>query len=114
MRKAAVKVRKKFGIPRFSHSTISRTFSALLVKADLLSAISEPDTGQSTEITTDLNTPKRSLPEYPIFSERPSWTQGKKKVAFSLFQSLKSLLIDPEDGMILVYQYFKRYCSLLI
>jgi hypothetical protein len=114
MRKAANKVKKKFGIPGFSHSTISRTWSVLLVKADLLSAVSGSDSGQPAEITTGLNAPERALPWYPDFHERESWTQEKRKAAFCLFESLKSLLTSPEDGIMLVYRYFMRYCCLLI
>lgn len=102
MRKAAGKVQKKFGIPGFSHSTISRTWSILLTKADLLSAVSEPD---MTE---------KSLPGHPVFQERVGWTQEKKKAAFQLFKSLSHLLTSPETGMWLVYRYFMRYCCLLI
>lgn len=102
MRKAAGKVQKKFGIPGFSHSTISRTWSILLLKTDLLSAVSEPDT------------PGKSLPGHPVFMERTAWTQEKKKAAFQLFKSLCPLLASPDAGMWLVYRYFMRYCCLLI
>jgi hypothetical protein len=112
MRKAANKVRKKFGIPGFSHSTISRTWSVLLVKADLLSAISGPDAGQPAEIPPD--SPERVQPGERAFRERASWTEEKRKAALRLFQSLKSLLTNPEDGMKLVYRYFMRHCCLLI
>lgn len=114
MRKTAKKVRKKFGIPRFSHSTISRTWSALLAKADLLSAVTGPDNGQLAVITSGLNAPERTQPGYPDFHARESWTQRKREAAFCLFQSLKSLLSSPEDGMMLVYRYFMRYCCFLI
>lgn len=102
MRKAAGKVRKKFGIPGFSHSTISRVLSILLSKADLLSAVSEPDMLG------------KSLPGRPAFPERSAWTQEKKKAAFQLFKSLSPLLADPESGIWLVYRYFMRYCRLLM
>jgi len=102
MRKAAGKVRKKFGIPGFSHSTISRTLSILLLKADLLSAVSEPDI------------PGESLPGQPAFLERAAWTQDKKKAAFQLFKSLCPLLASPEAGIWLVYRYFMHYCCFLI
>lgn len=102
MRKAASKVQKKFGIPGFSHSTVSRTWSILLVKADLLSEVSEPDT------------PEKSLPGHSVFLERAAWTQEKRKAAFQLFKSLSHLLHSPEAGMLLVYRYFMRYCRLLI
>lgn len=102
MRKAAGKVQKKFGILRFSHSTISRTWSILLLRADLLSAISEPDT------------PEKSLPGRPVFMERASWTQEKKQAALQLFKTLTPLIDSPEAGMLLVYRYFMRYCCLLI
>jgi hypothetical protein len=112
MRKAAKKVQKKFGIPRFSHSTISRTWSVLLLKADLLSTVSGPDTGQSAEISTD--SPEKAQSGDPTFRERAFWAQEKKKAALRLFQSLKSLLTSPEEGMMLVYRYFLRYRCLLI
>jgi hypothetical protein len=114
MRKAADKVRKKFGISRFSHSTISRTLSILLIKADLLSAVVEPDTGKSDIIGFDLNESRKPLPSIPVFTERKSWTQEKRQAAFCLFKSLGSLLVNPEAGMLLVYRYFMRYCCLLI
>lgn len=102
MRKAAGKVQKKFGIPGFSHSTVSRTWSLLLVKANLLSEVSEPDT------------PEKSLPGHPVFLERAAWTQEKKQDALQLFKSLTPLIDNPETGMWLVYRYFMRYCRLLI
>jgi len=102
MRKAAGKVQKRFGIPGFSHSTISRTWSILLLKADLLSEVSEPDT------------PGKSMPGHPVFLERAAWTQEKKQAAFRLFKSLRPLLTSPEEGMLLVYRYFMRYCCFLI
>lgn len=114
MRNAADKVRKKFGISRFSHSTISRTWSILLAKADLLSAVVELDTRKSDDIVSDLNESGEQLPGYPVFSERKSWTKEKKQAAFCLFKSLGSLPVNPEAGMLLVYRYFMRYCRLLI
>jgi hypothetical protein len=102
MRKAAVQVQKKFGIPRFSHSTISRTWSILLLKADLLSAVSEADTKG------------KALPGQPVFMDRTGWAQEKNQAARELFKSLTPLIDHPESGMWLVYRYFMRYCSLLI
>lgn len=102
MRKAAGKVQKQFGIPGFSHSTISRIWSILLSKADLLSVVYEPDT------------PGKSLPGHPAFLGRSAWTQEKSKAAFQLSQSLSPLLASPEAGMWMVYRYFMRYCCFLI
>lgn len=112
MRKSAAKVQKKFGISGFSHSTISRTWAALLKKADLLSAVIEPNTFDY-EIS-NLKASGKSTPSYPVFTERKSWTQEKRQAAFCLFKSLNSLLFNPKDGMMLVYRYFMRYCRLLI
>jgi hypothetical protein len=102
MRKAARKVQKKFGIPGFSHSTISRTWSILLSKTDLLSAVTEPYTSG------------KSLPGHSAFKDREAWTQEKKNAAFQLFKSLCPLLASPEAGMWLVYRYFMCYCCFLI
>jgi len=102
MRKAALKVQKKFGIPRFSHSTVSRTWAILLAKSDLLYSVQESDT------------PEKSLLEPSAFSERIVWSHEKKEAAHRLFKSLIHLLNNPEDGMWLVYRYFVRYRRLLI
>lgn len=114
MRKAAGKIQKRFGISGFSHSTISRTWSILILKADLLSAVSDPDTEQSTDTVPDLNLPGKSIPGHPVFLERVSWTQEKKQAALQLFKYLSPLLTSPEVGMLLAYRYFMRYCCLLI
>lgn len=102
MRKAAIKVQKRFGIPGFSHSTISRVWAILLLKADLLTVMSEADTTE------------KALPGHPVFMERTAWTHEKKQAALRLFNSLSSVLSSPEAGMWLVYQHFMRYCRLLI
>lgn len=101
MRKAAGKVQKKFGIPGFSHSTISRVWTALQPNAGILSNIS----GGILE---------KPLPGSPALMVRTHWTQDKRHIAALLFGSLSQLLVSPELGTVLAYQYFMRYCRLLI
>lgn len=101
MRKAAGKVQKRFGISRFSHSTISRTWAVLLSNAHMLS-----------DIHADF--PDKPLPGCPAFMGRASWVQEKKQAACELFKFLSPLLTCPELGVTLVYRYFMHHCRLLI
>ena len=105
MRRAAETVQKKFGISGFSHSTISRVFSILVVKADLLATV-------FVDNTVDL--PRKSLPGHPALLERLTWSQKKTQAAFQLFKVLAPLLCKPQLGILLVYRYFMQYCCLLM
>ena len=105
MRKTAITVQKKFGIPGFGHSTISRVLSMLVLKADLLTAVS---------LDNNVDLSQKSLPGHPALLERMSWSQEKKQASFQLFNVLTPLLCTPPLGIQLVYRYFMKYCCLLM
>ena len=106
MRRAAVKVQKRFGLSRFSHSTISRSFALLALKADLLAEVSLSN-GEDTP------TP-RSFPGRSALMVRSSWSQEIHRAAARIFPILFPLLDRPELGVWLFYRYFMRYCCLLL
>ena len=101
MRKAAVEVRKKFGIEKFSHSTISRVLAALLLNAESLSQICTQETAYDPA-------------ESPGLAERTTWASEKKKSAQKLLSSLSVVLSTPEAGTMIIYRYFMHYCQFLL
>ena len=106
MRKAAKIIQKKFGLPGFSHSTISRVFSVLILKADLLA---------SASLDSNIEMPRKSLPGSPAaLFERVTWCPEKRQAAYQLFEVLVPLLCTPQLGILLVYKYFMKYCCLLM
>lgn len=112
MRKAAKQTGKKFGIPQFSHSTISRIFPKLEEKVSML------ESGwvlETEEDKTQSNSPPlfRPLPGKPVQFVSPKGSVSRKESAPMLFRVLSPLLTHPELGILLVYQFFMRYCCLL-
>jgi hypothetical protein len=100
MRKTASAAAKKFGLPSFNHSTISRMLPKLLSIADLIHSVALPAAPATASC--------------PLFYGRPGWAAEKQQKATTLFESLKSLLADPESGAMLAYRFFMRYCRFLL
>lgn len=114
MRTAARETAERFGVPGFSHSTISRTLEALMLKIDGLTAICplEPElhragTGPKCAISD-------TLPGQPTLVVRPRWNDSRKRAAPQLFNVLASLFSSPESGNMLAYRYFIQYGHLLL
>jgi len=115
MRKAARETAEKFGVPKFSHSTVSRTLDALTLKVDELIAICPPATElPQTEVSSDCATPTTLPGQPPSPVVRPRWKEVRKQAAPQLYNVLASLLSSPESGSMLAYQYFIRYGRLLL
>lgn len=113
MRKAAKQTGKKFGLPRFSHSTVSRVFSVLAANASLLADLCGEDYDEPADQTVS-SPDSGALPGRPALLISPRWPEAHKQAAPLLFKALASLLPDPESGILLVYQYFMKYCCLLL
>lgn len=115
MRKAARITGEKFGVPKFSHSTVSRTLDALTLKVDELTAICPPATElPQTEALSDYATPTILPGQPPSLVVRPRWKEERKQAAPQLFNMLTSLLSSPQSGSMLAYRYFIRYGRLLL
>lgn len=112
MRTAARKTAKKFGVPKFSHSTVSRTLDALTLKIDELTAICPLESELlQARAGADRVTPAASQPSLVV---RPRWIDTRKQAAPHLFNMLASLLSSPEAGSMLAYRYFTKYSRLLL
>ncbi len=114
MRKTARKTAEKFGVPKFSHSTVSRTLDALTLKLDELTAIcpteSEmPQAGAGADCAVPT-----ALPGQPSLVVRPCWKEARKQAAPHLFSALSSLFSFPESGSKLAYRYFTKFGRLLL
>lgn len=114
MRTAARETAEKFGVPKFSHSTVSRTLDALTLKIDELAAIfpleSElPQAGEGADCATST-----ALSRQPSLVVRPRWKEARKQAAPHLFNVLASLFSSPESGSMLAYRYFTQYGRLLL
>jgi hypothetical protein len=120
MRKAARKTAEKFGAPKFSHSTVSRTLDTLTLKIDELTAICLPEsempqTQTSTQTSTGADcAPPVVLPGQPFLVVRPYWKEARKQAAPRLFSVLSPLLSSPESGSKLAYRCFTKYGRLLL
>ncbi|MDD2277337.1 MAG: hypothetical protein PHP56_12490 [Smithellaceae bacterium] len=114
MRKAARKTGEKFGIPKFSHSTVSRTLDSLTLKIYELAAISppEPELPQAGAGTNRAAPVAKTC--QPSLVVRPRWKEARKQAAPRLFDVLKSILSSPESGSRLAYRYFTQYGRLLL
>jgi len=108
MRTAARETAEKFGVPKFSHSTVSRTLGALTLKVAELAAICpfESELPQAGGVT-----PAASQPSLVV---RPRWKEVLKQAAPQLFNVLASLFSSPESGSMLAYRYFTQYSRLLL
>lgn len=106
MRKAAIATGKRFGILKFSHSTISRVFSLMAAN---YTTFEELFNAYALNTSSDA-----SLPGRPkcIISNR--YSDNKKKVAPFLFNMLSPILnIEFKDNL-LVYEHFIKFCCLLL
>ncbi len=114
MRAAARKTGEKFGVPKFSHSTVSRTLATLTLKVDELTAICPLESElPQTEAGADCETPA-TLPGQPSLVVRPCWKEVRKQAAPHLFSVLASLLSSQESGTMLAYRYFIQYGRFLL
>ena len=112
MRKAARATAERFGVLKFSHSTVSRTLDALTLKIDELTAICPPTTelpqvGAEVDYAT-------SFPSQPSLVMRSRWNNSRKRAAPHLFNVLAPLFLSPESANILAYRYINRYGRLLL
>lgn len=100
MRTAAKQTKIRFGLEKFSHSTISRVMKVLILKADNISILDAPQfDGQNT----------------PSIVIRKHWDLEYTTKAKLLLECLSPVLSIPEEyGIFIVYSYYMRYCSLLI
>lgn len=117
MRKAARKTAEKFGVPKFSHSTVSRTLDALTLKIDELITLCPPksELPQTPQAITGADCPSPVvLPSQPSLVARPCWREARKQAAPRLFSVLSPLILSPEFGSNLAYQYFTKYGRLLL
>lgn len=112
MRKAARKTAEKFGVPKFSHSTVSRSLNTLTLKVDELTAI-RPLESELPPAGADWATPVAKTCQ-PSLVVRPRWKEARKQATPHLFNVLKSLLSSPESGSMLAYRYFTQYGRLLL
>lgn len=108
MRKAAMKTAKKFGIPSFSHSTISRVFSRMATNIDLLESLlhaNQYDENSSLET---------ALPGSPKCKTSPKLNGNKKATAPVLAYIFSPILDIQFKESLLPYERFMKYCCLLI
>ena len=107
MRKAAMITSKKFRIPGFSHSTISRAFSRMALNSEMSETLLHdkalPDTTTHT-----------ALPGKPGGIVPPHCSGAKKKVTPLLLNVLAPILEIPFKDSLLVYEHFMKYCCLLL
>ena len=135
MRKTAKEIKKRFGIAKFSHSTISRINKLLQSKGNELFFLTEltDDTTPSDISSKSPETHNKfsSLPGSPsnldgnrdfisqlsTNSNVPSNNLSKttdKPVEVGLSQIFAQVLINPDFGITLAYRYFLLYGRLLI
>ena len=102
MRKVALKVRTKFGLENFSHSTLSRVLNKLYLNAEEIAMLSDSD---------DFEAPQTAIKTRPCWKE----TQLEK---YQLLHKTLSQILDPDKYMdfssLLSYQFYERYHKYLI
>jgi len=114
MRTAARETAEKFGVPKFSHSTVSRTLGVLTLKIDELTAIC-PLESELPQVQASLDcAAPAALPGQPSLVVRPRWKEVLKQAAPQLFNVLASLLSSSKAGSMLAYRYFTKYSRLLL
>jgi len=114
MRKAARKTGEKFGVPKFSHSTVSRTLNTLTLKiGELITICPLKSESPKAQDSSNYAAPATS-PGQPALVVRPRWADARKKAAPPLFKALASLFSSPQTGNILAYRYFTQYGRLLL
>lgn len=106
MRKAAIITGKKFGIPNFSHSTISRAFSLMVLNSPMLKTLFPEEALPDT--VTNI-----ALPGKPGCIVSPRCSDTKRKSAPLLFSVLAPILEIPFKESLIVYEHFMKYCCLL-
>lgn len=114
MRTAARKTGEKFGIPKFSHSTVSRTLNALTLKVDELAAICPLESVLPQAGVPSDSAASAALPGQPSLVVRPRWKEVRKQAAPHLFNLLAPLFSSPESGSMLAYRYSIQYGRLLL
>jgi len=107
MRKSAIMAGKKFGIPSFSHSTISRAFSRMTLNSTMLETLLHDEASYD-------NTVKIALPGKPGCIISPRCPDTKKKAAPLLLSVLAPILEIPFKESLIVYEHFMKYCCLLL
>jgi hypothetical protein len=107
MRKAAMITGKKFGIPGFSHSTISRAFSRMALNSEISETLLHDEVLRDTASNT-------ALPGRPGCIVSPHCSVAKKKAAPLLLNVLAPILEIPFKDSLLVYEHFMKYCCLLL
>ena len=104
MREVAVHVKNKFGLDKFSHSTISRTLKKLSSIVDSIMDILP----FNDQVITDLS---------PDPSVRKSW-DNESKEKYSTLLSILLPVLDKERineySSLLNYKYFKKYKKFII
>ena len=107
MRKAAIIAGKKFGIPNFSHSTISRAFYRMALNSTMLETLLHDEA--SIDTTTNI-----ALPGKPKCIVSSCCSDTKKKAAPLLFSVLSPILEVSFKESLIVYEHFMKYCCLLL
>ena len=102
MRKVALKVRTKFGLENFSHSTLSRVLNKLSLNAEEISMLLDTD---------DFEEPQTEI------KMRPAWKETQLK-KYQILHKTLSPILDPDKYMdfssLLSYQFYERYHKYLI
>lgn len=105
MRKAARKTAEKFGVPKFSHSTVSRALEALTLKIDELITLCplKSELSQTPQAITGADCPSPVvLPGQPSLVVRPCWKEARKKAAPRLFSVLSPFFYLQNSGVSLL------------
>ena len=102
MRKVALKVRTKFGLENFSHSTLSRVLNKLSLNAEEISMLLDTD---------DFEEPQTEI------KMRPAWKETQLE-KYQILHKKLSPILDPDKYMdfssLLSYQFYERYHKYLI
>ena len=101
MRKVALKVRTKFGLENFSHSTLSRVLNKLSLNAEEIATISDGD----------------DIEPQTTIKMRPSWKETQLEKYQILHKTLSPVLVPNkymDFSSLLSYQFYERYHKYLI
>lgn len=103
MRDVASKVRKKFGLPSFSHSTLSRVLKKLMINADEIEAILILEKASSSSSTTVV---------------KRAWWNEQQFLRYCLLYQILYQVLDSNMRIdfcsTLSYKFFNRYHKYLI
>jgi hypothetical protein len=123
MRKTAKEVGKRYGIPKFSHSTISRVLKILkikeneLIELEALNIEDKKATYKIVEIKnsikqeTGCNNDRSNSNNSSILSKA---AQETGKMSLRNLRIFNQILHNPDLGTTLAYRYFIKYRKLLI